>query len=342
MARYSRLVFLVGAMMVALLAQACDFSPTSPFSGFDGQGSRLSGTFVSEGGSSEPTALSQSTTALSQSSFDGITVFIKQDPALSAVVDSNGAFLLVGLPEGTITLIFKRSGAVIGRLTFRGVLTNQEIRIVVKLNDADRVELVEEQRDGVATTISGCTRGAGFWCRNQDGKNPNLRADEFIALAGQAAELLRETAAGLGVSLPDLDGDDIAEAVCDTGDQLLRQLATLALNLEADLVEEKDDALKALEEAILIVSDPSSARSDRNEIKDVLENINECEEEEDEDDGDDGDDEDDLPPECQDAVDSKGKITICHKGKNTITISVSALPAHLAHGDTCGACSSGN
>ena len=340
MARYSRLVFLVGAMMVALLAQACDFSPTSPFSGFDGQGSRLSGTFVSEGGSSEPTALSRSTTALSQSSFDGITVFIKQDPALSAVVDSNGTFLLVGLPEGTITLIFKRSDAVIGRLTFRGVLTNQEIRIVVKLNDADRVELVEEQRDGVATTISGCTRGAGFWCRNQDGKNPNLRADEFIALAGQAAELLGDTAAGLGVSLPDLDGDDIAEAVCDTGDQLLRQLATLALNLEADLVvEEKDDALKALEEAILIASDLFSARSDRNKIKDVLENINECEEEEDEDDG---DDEDDLSPECQDAVDSKGKVTICHKGKNTITISVNALPAHLAHGDTCGACSSGN
>jgi len=30
-------------------------------------------------------------------------------------------------------------------------------------------------------------------------------------------------------------------------------------------------------------------------------------------------------------------ITICHKG-NTITISISALPAHLAHGDTLGAC----
>ena len=126
-------------------------------------------------------------------------------------------------------------------------------------------------------------------------------------------------------------------------DGAFRQLATLALNLEADLVvEEKDDALKAFEEAILIASDLSSARSARNEIKDVLENINECEEEEDEDDGDDGDDEDDLPPECQGAVDSKGKITICHKGKNTITISVSALPAHLAHGDTCGAFSSGN
>jgi hypothetical protein len=33
------------------------------------------------------------------------------------------------------------------------------------------------------------------------------------------------------------------------------------------------------------------------------------------------------------------KVTICHKGKNTITISVNALPAHKAHGDTVGACS---
>ena len=32
------------------------------------------------------------------------------------------------------------------------------------------------------------------------------------------------------------------------------------------------------------------------------------------------------------------KITICHKKKNTITISVDAWPAHQAHGDTMGAC----
>ena len=32
------------------------------------------------------------------------------------------------------------------------------------------------------------------------------------------------------------------------------------------------------------------------------------------------------------------KITICHKGKNTITVSVNAWPAHLRHGDTEGPC----
>jgi type IV secretory pathway VirB10-like protein len=32
------------------------------------------------------------------------------------------------------------------------------------------------------------------------------------------------------------------------------------------------------------------------------------------------------------------KVTICHKNKVTITISKSALPAHLAHGDKVGSC----
>ena len=39
-----------------------------------------------------------------------------------------------------------------------------------------------------------------------------------------------------------------------------------------------------------------------------------------------------------DGDDSEEKITICHKGKNTLSISPSAWPAHQAHGDTLGAC----
>lgn len=37
--------------------------------------------------------------------------------------------------------------------------------------------------------------------------------------------------------------------------------------------------------------------------------------------------------------DGTNKVTICHKGKVTITISESALKAHQAHGDSMGACS---
>ena len=32
------------------------------------------------------------------------------------------------------------------------------------------------------------------------------------------------------------------------------------------------------------------------------------------------------------------KVKVCHKGKRTIRVSRSALPAHLAHGDTVGKC----
>ena len=32
------------------------------------------------------------------------------------------------------------------------------------------------------------------------------------------------------------------------------------------------------------------------------------------------------------------KNTLCHKGKNTISVNADAVPAHLAHGDTLGAC----
>jgi len=32
------------------------------------------------------------------------------------------------------------------------------------------------------------------------------------------------------------------------------------------------------------------------------------------------------------------KVTLCHKGKNTLSVGESAVPAHLAHGDTLGSC----
>lgn len=39
-----------------------------------------------------------------------------------------------------------------------------------------------------------------------------------------------------------------------------------------------------------------------------------------------------------DHLDDGGKFTICHNGKNTISISSSAVDSYLAHGDTMGAC----
>ncbi len=36
------------------------------------------------------------------------------------------------------------------------------------------------------------------------------------------------------------------------------------------------------------------------------------------------------------------KVTICHRHKNTITISIKAWPAHERHGDTLGKCTTGH
>jgi uncharacterized membrane protein YgcG len=36
------------------------------------------------------------------------------------------------------------------------------------------------------------------------------------------------------------------------------------------------------------------------------------------------------------------KVTLCHKGKNTITVSAKAVPAHLRHGDKLGPCATGH
>jgi hypothetical protein len=36
--------------------------------------------------------------------------------------------------------------------------------------------------------------------------------------------------------------------------------------------------------------------------------------------------------------DDDDNVTLCHKGKNTITVDAAAVPAHLAHGDTLGPC----
>ena len=32
------------------------------------------------------------------------------------------------------------------------------------------------------------------------------------------------------------------------------------------------------------------------------------------------------------------KVTLCHKGKNTITVGAPAVPAHMGHGDELGPC----
>ena len=315
------------AAAAVVLAAACGFSPTSPFEGFDGKGSRVSGSF-----DSSVAALGEGAAAAA-SGVQGIQVSLRENGSLSTTVGGNGTFALAGVPTGSFTLLFLRGGGTIGEMRFQNVRPNQEIRIVVSLTVNGEVVLLEEQRDQVPFAGS-CPRGAGFWCQNQGGKNPNLSAEEFRQFAEEAASMLS--------SVPALDTpEEVAAAVCNTGDQLLRQLATLALNLAADTLELSTPLVNetgyatvgdAFNRALQVATSGSS--TDRNQIKDVLERINEnhntdvCEPD---------DDDDDVPP-------TTGTVTICHippgnpAARHTITIGASAWPAHQAHGDTMGPC----
>lgn len=164
----TRRTALVGTLAL-LLAIRCGFSPTAPFDGFngDGGGVRLSGTFTGQGNASAITAL----TAKALSEFDKITVEVLDSEGkptgIETRVSSDGSFTLRGLPEGRFTLVFRMEGEAepIGTITFRRVLPNQEITIVVRLTDAGSVKLVDEKRRGIGhgdIEIEGIAQNVSF------------------------------------------------------------------------------------------------------------------------------------------------------------------------------------
>ncbi len=221
-----------------------------------------------------------------------------------------------------------------------------------------------------------CARSPGFYCQNQNGKNPNMSAEQFQWFATQAASLLATVEE---LSKP----EKIADSVCDPSDQLFRHLSTLALNLSSMRINATDPHgnpnYATVGDAFaygVAVADGSIevTREQRKEAKRLIEQItarNQCAEDEYEDPGEDpgegpsegnnagpnegnyegpnegnnaGPNEDpgkDPPnvPACE-AEDPAhpGKILICHKGKNTLSIAPDAWPAHWEHEDTCGAC----
>lgn len=86
--------------------------------------------------------------AVASSVMATVTVYVQENPAITATVAPDGTFTLRGLPEGTFTLVFVRDGATVGTLAFTAVRVNQEITIKVDLSGATPI-LLEEKRDGV-------------------------------------------------------------------------------------------------------------------------------------------------------------------------------------------------
>ncbi len=94
-------------------------------------------------------ALAAGFSTFSKSSDGVITVTVKEDDRITTTVDSEGEFVLRGLPEGSFTLLFEDGhGADLGSLYFEAVLPNQELIVSVELMNGTMV-LVEEQRNGI-------------------------------------------------------------------------------------------------------------------------------------------------------------------------------------------------
>ena len=340
----TRVLTCLAAGLVVLAASACQFTPTAPFKGFDEKGSRVEGHFDFSGTSVSNRAALRTTagnTATNNASVEGIVVTIQERPSLTVTVDRNGVFTLEGVPSGSFTLVFTRDGITIGEIRLSYVRKNQGIKITVVLVSDDEVVLVKEERDEVS--FSGeCPRGAGFWCQNQGGKNPNLSREEFLEFAQDAATLLKDVEA-LNTS------EEVAAAVCNTGNQFQRQLASLALNLAAEtvkldttLVGERAPygTVGAVFQAAIahLTGSTRLSSSEQQTLKDVMDRINNAENIEDCDtESDDDPDEEEEPPVPPTEPPSSGSFSICHippgnySKRHTITIDASAWPAHQKH-----------
>lgn len=155
----------VSVLAVALLVlaiAACDFSPSSPFEGFEEsqrQGATLNGRFQQSGSaaSSQSVALRYNAqrTLASTANSDELTVVavyvydVDGNEIGSVDVNSDGSFTLRGLPESFTLVFVDANGEPVGEpIDFDGVRPNQEIDIVVAM-DGDDVVLLEESRTGI-------------------------------------------------------------------------------------------------------------------------------------------------------------------------------------------------
>jgi hypothetical protein len=147
-------VFVAGALAFAMAK--CDFNPTAPFAGFDGeQGATLNGQFQQSGTATAQRTVGSSymaQSALGSASDDVVvTEVIVEDVNGNEIgrVDVNdGAFTLRGLPESFTLVFLDGEENELGEMEFDGVKPNQEIDIVVALVD-DEVVLIEEKRTGI-------------------------------------------------------------------------------------------------------------------------------------------------------------------------------------------------
>ena len=155
----TKLSVLAGAVLTFAVA-ACDFSPSSPFAGFEEeqqQGATLRGQFEQSGAASisqqsvAPGYNAQRTLATAAVTATAVIVYDADGYEIGRVdIDADGSFTIRGLPE-YFTLVFVDANEhTLGEpMEFDGVKPNQEVDIVVAMDDNGDVVLLEQSRTGI-------------------------------------------------------------------------------------------------------------------------------------------------------------------------------------------------
>ncbi len=197
--------------LLAFAVISCDFKPSTAFDGFDGQassgiideqGATLRGTFQGSQSNGRASRAQRAFTATSE--VDALTVYVFDPEVLTSftagTVDTGkaigstpiegGSFTLRGLPD-SFTLVFVDAGgnAVGDYMSFEGVKPNQEIDIVVALDAAGYVTLLEESRTGIDhddLEFSGPARDVQY---EDNPMNGSLYVDKYyvVTRAGQTS-----------------------------------------------------------------------------------------------------------------------------------------------------------
>ncbi len=135
-----------------LFVVACDFNPSSPFSGFDGgQGATLSGRFTQSSAATATPSAYRAQTVLSGFNVNDLEVVVldEKDNEIGRVEIKDESFTLRGLPESFQVVFEDRDGVRFGDpIPFDAVKPNQEVDIVVAVY-GDEVVLIEETRTGI-------------------------------------------------------------------------------------------------------------------------------------------------------------------------------------------------
>ncbi|HSF16349.1 MAG TPA: DUF5666 domain-containing protein [Vicinamibacteria bacterium] len=202
--------------LLILVSFGCDFNPTAPFSGFEGEdGATLTGRFqgTPSSGVTLGTSSLRAQTISAQSGFEGITakVFDTNDQEIASVdVNADGTFTLRGLPEAFYLQFEGPDGPIGGPIYFDAVKPNQEIDIVLEMV-GDAIVVVEERRTGIDHEGSEGVELEGRASSITPGENPmtgSLDVNGYTVLTRAGETSIRK--GNRSLTLEDLqDGDRV-------------------------------------------------------------------------------------------------------------------------------------